>query len=126
MVAERFAESGQLLNYIRAGELGEAVIASYLQVVPRKRDSDLRRELPDLLKAMWRTVPLLVLLVGWFFAGAVIGAVLLVARMAGVPVLNPAIAQAGFEAWGIGFLALAGIQFCVRVRRSGSGNANPE
>jgi hypothetical protein len=115
-VAERFAESGQLVNYVRAAELSQAVIAFYngaaadaaLDARPGKI---VRRTALDLAVRWWRRVPILVLLVGWFALGAAGGAVALAARLAASTV------EAGVEVWAVGFLALVVFQFWMSVRR---------
>jgi hypothetical protein len=116
-VAQRFAETGQLFNYIRASELSQAVIASYSIVVPATPSSVLHRAWPGLMRKFWRTVPLLVLLAAWFALGLMGAAISLLARVAGAA-LNPATVQAGFELWGVGFLALVVVQFLITVRRT--------
>jgi len=123
-IAERLAESGQLLNYIRASELSQSVMTAYFPVRAPVRDSSLRRELVSLIAALWDRVPLLVLLGGWFVLGAVAGAASMMIRAAGLHVLSPSTIQTGFELWGIGFLALAGLQFCLSVR--GMPTSRPE
>jgi hypothetical protein len=125
-VAERFAASGQLLNYIRATELSQAVIASYGPVGVTLPKPMVQRNMVSLLAAWWRRVPLLILLAGWFLLGAMFVVTSLAARAANVRLLSSTIIQSGFEVWGVGFLALAGLQFCISVRgtmrNSRSGN----
>ncbi|MGA2713873.1 MAG: hypothetical protein ABSG41_12270 [Bryobacteraceae bacterium] len=116
-IAQRFAETGQLVNYIRASELSQAVITSYSAVVPDVRASVLRRQLPELIRASWRRVPLLVLLAGWFALGLAGAAISLLARVAGAA-LSPAAIQGGFELWGVGFLALVAVQFLISIRNA--------
>jgi hypothetical protein len=116
--AERFAESGQLLNYIRASELSQSVITAYSPVRMHPRESLFRRGLAGVLGALWDKVPVLVLLSVWFALGAAAGITALMIRVSGVPLLSPAAMQEGFELWGIGFLALVGVQFCVSIRRT--------
>ena len=116
-VAQRFAETGQLVNYIRASELSQAVITSYSAGVPDVRASVLRRRLPELMRTLWQRVPLLVLLVGWFALGLVGAAISLLARAAG-DAFSPATVQAGFELWGVGFLVLVAVQFFISVRNT--------
>ena len=122
-IAERFVESGQLPNYLRAAELSQAVMAFYGGAVPEVSLGAARRgirvarparlSLLELAAAMWRRVPLLVLMMGWGALGLVGGAIGLGARMVGV-VLDPASVQTGFEIWGVGFLVLVVLQFFLR------------
>jgi hypothetical protein len=116
-VAQRFAETGQLFNYIRASELSQAVIASYSIVVPAAPSSVLQRAWPELMRKFWQRVPLLVLLAAWFALGLIGAAISFLARVAGAAV-SPATVQAGFELWGVGFLALVVVQFLITVRRT--------
>ena len=101
---ERFLESGTLLNYVRAVELGQSVLALYPLRVKAKSGLDMRW-----LRAMWRRVPLLVLLAGWFLIG-VIGGIISLA--------GSAVSAGPVEIWAVGFLALVGFQFVVSVRNN--------
>jgi hypothetical protein len=107
-IAERFIESGQLANYIRAQELGQAVIGFY---VAERRQSvrDDRRMVWEWVAKFWRRVPLLVLLVGWLVLGLAGSAIALLVRV------DAAAVQACFEFWGVGFLALVVLQFFVSM-----------
>jgi hypothetical protein len=107
-VAERFIESGQLANYIRAQELGQAVITFYA-AERGQSERDERR-----VVKFWRRVPLLVLLAGWLALGLAGSAIALLVRVAGGE-LNAAMVQACFEFWGVGFLALVVLQFFVSL-----------
>jgi hypothetical protein len=114
-LAERFAESGQLVNYFRAAELGEAVIALYsgthADIAPEKSSGRaVRRPLVEWAGRLWRRVPVLVLLVGWFALGMAVGAITVLARAATSTV------EAGVEVWGVGFLVLVVLQFWISVR----------
>jgi hypothetical protein len=63
-------------------------------------------------KSLWRRAPLLVLLLGWLVAGLFGGAVAAL-------FLNERAAAAVavfFEIWALGFLALVGFGFYMRVR----------
>jgi len=125
-IAERLVESGQLVNYFRAAELSEAVIAFYSRTVPEVRLDAARKaptaeriasgEVRRLGKRLWRRVPLLVLLTGWLVSGLVFGAITLLARAAGLELVSPSTVQTAFEYWGIGFLALVLLQFWITVR----------
>jgi len=129
-IAERLVESGQLVNYFRAADLSEAVIAFYARAVPDlaldtargaergKLNSKQggRHAVLRLVKIWWATVPLLVLLVGWVALGAAGGAIVQLARAAGVELLSASTVRAAFELWGVGFLALVVFQFWITVR----------
>jgi hypothetical protein len=115
-VAERFVESGQLVNYFRAAELGEALIALYngtpADIAPDKSSvRAVRRPLVELAGRLWRRVPVLVLLVAWFALGVAGGVIAVAARTATSTV------EAGVEVWGVGFLVLVVLQFWISVRR---------
>jgi hypothetical protein len=112
-VAERFIESGQLANYIRAQELGQTVISVY--AADRRRYERSERRAPwEWAMKLWRRVPLLVLLIGWLALGLAGSAIALLVRLAGGE-LNASTVQAGFEFWGVGFLALVAIQLFVSM-----------
>jgi hypothetical protein len=106
---ERFLESGTLLNYVRAVELGQVVLASYPGTPKVRSDMPLRR-----LRAMWRRVPLLVLLAGWFLLGLIGGFISLAGRTVG----SGPVSAGPVEIWAVGFLALVGFQFVVTVRNN--------
>ncbi len=107
---ERFLESGTLLNYVRAVELGQSVLALY--PADRAGTTKVRNDMPlrwlrAMLRTTWRRVPVLVLLAGWFLIGLIGGIIsLLGTRVGSGPV----------EIWAVGFLALVGFQFVVTVR----------
>lgn len=111
--AERFIESGQLANYIRAQELGEAVIGFYAADRLLSENAG-RRAGWQWVVTLWRSVPLLVLLAGWLVLGLAVSGVALLVRLAGGE-FDAAAVQAGFEFWGVGFLALVVIQLFVRM-----------
>jgi hypothetical protein len=114
-LAERFAESGQLVNYIRAAELSQAVMAFYNAAPPDIRlnarpGKIARRTAIGLAAGLWRRVPMLVLLLGWLALGVAGGAIAIFARW------NTSTVQAGVEVWAVGFLALVMLQFWISVR----------
>lgn len=104
---ERFLESGTFINYVRAAELGQVVLASYPGTTKARSSLSLRW-----LRTMWRRVPLLVLLAGWFVIGLIGGLVSLAGRTAG----SGPVSAAPVEIWAAGFLVLVGFQFVVTVR----------
>ena len=114
-VAGRFVESGQLVNYIRAAELSQAVIAFYNGAGPEMvpdavLGKTVRRPLLKWVGVWWRRVPVLVLLAGWFALGVAGG---VIAPLASVAVST---VETGVEIWGIGFLVLVMPQFWISVR----------
>jgi len=100
-VAERFVESGQLVNYIRAAELSQAVIVFYNGAAPDIA-LDARPGKIGFAARWWRRVPVLVLLAGWLGVGVI-----------ALPLRFNA---AGVEIWGVGFLVLVVLQFWISVR----------
>jgi hypothetical protein len=108
---ERFLESGTLLNYVRATELGQSVLALYPVTAKARSGMDLRR-LRATLRTMWRRVPLLVLLAGWFLIGLIGGIISLMGRTVG----SGPVSAGPVEFWAVGFLVLVGFQFVVTVR----------
>jgi hypothetical protein len=69
------------------------------------------------IKQLWRRAPLLVLLIAWLAAGFVAGSVSAILRILWPPETWPeGFVSAGFEVWGLGFLALVGFGFYMRVR----------
>jgi len=114
-VAERLIESGQLANYYRAADLGLAVVGAYSPIRPGPEKvlvAVMRRQVTNLIRALWHRAPLLVLLLGWLAVG-VAGAL-----VAMLKVLSASSVQAGFELWGVGFLALVVFQFYVTTRNT--------
>lgn len=112
-VAQRFAESGLLVNYVLASELSQTVISAYSGVARDARPPVPRRGFPELMRISWRRVPMLVLLGGWLALGLVGAGISLLARLAD-DALSPAAIQTGFELWGVGFLALVMAQFLIK------------
>ena len=107
-VAQRFIESGQLANYIRAAELGQMVMARY-KTAPRVRP---RRRF---VAKMWRRAPMLVLLLAWLTAGVVGFALSFLLRLSAGSV------DTGFGVWAVGFLVLVGLQFIIKTARANRG-----
>jgi hypothetical protein len=98
-LADRFFETGQYINYIRANELGLLVISwSPETAVKSHAPRDLRiARAVERLASLWRKAPVLILLFAWLLLGAVV-----------IP-LDP-------DLWGIGFLAIVALQFCLTIR----------
>jgi hypothetical protein len=108
---QRFLESGTLLNYMRAVELGQSVLDLYPGTAKARSDMPLRR-LRAMLRMTWQRVPLLVLLAGWFLIGVIGG----IASLAGRTVGSGPLSAGPIEVWALGFLLLVGVQFFVTVR----------
>jgi hypothetical protein len=96
-LANQFLETGQYVNYIRAGELGRLAISSFESERREKAEPQAASRIAKAVGSLWRRAPLLALLLAWMVLGLVV-----------VP-LNP-------ELWAIGFLALIGCQFVVTIR----------
>jgi hypothetical protein len=109
---ERFLESGTYINYVRATELGQIVLASFSRPPKARSGGTSLSLLLTMLRAMWRRVPLLVLLAGWFVIGLIGGLISLAGRTAG----SGGASAAPVEIWAAGFLILVGFQFVVMVR----------
>ena len=102
-LANRFLESGQYANYVRAIELSRYVLKQHSG--PRKTGS-------DRLRRLWQRAPLLVLLLGWLGVGLVGGAISVIGRFSG----EGPIGSAAVEVWVSGFLGLVLFQFLATVR----------
>jgi hypothetical protein len=103
-LANRFYETGQLANYLRAEALGRAVIASY-DAPARPRGNS-----AAILKTLWLRAPMLILLAAWFLVGLIGGLSVWIQRRSG-----SAPGSLAFDLWGIGFLALVVLQFYATV-----------
>jgi hypothetical protein len=109
-LAQRFFESGQYVNFVRATELGRMILKAYPAGTGLKAPApsvNLRR-----VKAMWQRTPLLVLLLGWLVVGFIGGLISVTGRYSGQGPLAPG----AVEIWATGFLALVLFQFFVTVR----------
>ena len=98
-LANRFIETGQYVNYLRAGELGRLVIAwsGQSQNGPADHSEQNIARAVRRVSALWSRAPMLVLLVCWLLLGVVL-----------IPFRA--------ELWATGFLALVGLQFVVTLR----------
>ena len=110
-LANRFYETGQLANYLRAEALGRVVIAAY-DAPPRQTSQFAAR-----LKTVWRRAPMLILLAAWVFVGLIGGLSVRGVRRSGS---EPG--SLAFDLWGIGFLALVVLQFFATVYNRNSKN----
>lgn len=138
-IANRLFDSGGHDNYVRAGQVAQAVIDVYeaspvsfhrpplagLRRVPKSRDEKIRftwiswsaalRRAAPRIQELWRRAPLLVLLLSWFSFGLAAGLSLMLLR-AFLPEAVLDFSSAAFKLWGIGLLALVGFGFYMRVR----------
>ena len=123
-MANRLYDSGGYVNYVQAASLAQVVIDGVRtpESIARTRAAKQRTK-PAVprswhrLKALWVRAPLLILLVTWFAVGlAAVGVVSVLHYFwpAQYPLSN---IEDGFALWGIGFLALVGVGFYLRVRR---------
>ncbi|MGD1069052.1 MAG: hypothetical protein ABSB15_02845 [Bryobacteraceae bacterium] len=104
-LANRFYETGQLANYLRAESLGRVVIAAY-EGAPAPSGGNLAAR----FRTLWRRAPMLILLVAWLFVGVLGGLSVWARRQSGA---FPG--SLAFDLWGIGFLALVVLQFYATV-----------
>jgi hypothetical protein len=68
------------------------------------------------IRKLWLRAPLLVLLLAWLAAGFVGGLASAILRIYWPQGWPESLAAAGFEVWGVGFLALVMFGFYARVR----------
>lgn len=94
-LANQFLETGQYLNYVRAGDLGRVVIRWAGD--PDGPEDHAEQNVAAAVRrgaAVWRRAPLLVLLVAWMLLGVVLNT----------------------EIWVAGWLGLVVLQFVVTIR----------
>ena len=108
-LANRFIETGQLPNYIRAPELDQVIQSWYDEELPAvsARELQSRSRCREALRGLWRRTPLLVLLVGWMAAGIVTEVFL---KTLHIPNYETSWA---FNLWAVGFLGMVVFQFVV-------------
>ena len=118
-VANQFIETGQVPNYLRAAELASLVASWYERPLPaigpaaragRHRQLSAGFRLRDVARQAWRRTPLLCLLFGWLVPGVAAGLFL---RITNGPAYTTVLL---LEIWGLGLLALVGLQFVITVR----------
>lgn len=122
VIAERFFDSGQHINFVRSDALAQTVIAycavpvidtsapvgaigrrsGQRRTLDARRDRSWLRIVIEWVKARWQRAPFLVLLLGWFVVGMVGALISFIGRDAGQTSGNPT----AIEIWAIGFLAL--------------------
>ena len=121
-LATYLLESGRLPDYLLAIELAQVVIARYETVRGRKapRPPRVTRPRPEPMRARlerwWSRVPLLILLLSWLALGLAFGIGSLVLRKLRPDTFDPSIATLAFDIWSVGFLALIGFGFYMRIR----------
>jgi hypothetical protein len=145
-VAARLMDSGQLVNYYRASELSQTVVAYYFGTMPgttlpaltsgSRLESVTNVAVPrprrqawisgKSILMCWRRVPLLVLLLGWLALGVAFGITARLARSGGFDWPGASALNVFFGVWGLGFLALVVFQFFATVRRARFRNPPPE
>ncbi len=97
-LANQFIETGQYINYVRAGQLGRVVISwSEAESGPEDHAEQNVTHAIRRVAALWTRAPLLVLLMAWLLFGIV---------------LLPLDA----ELWAVGFLTLVLLQFVLTLR----------
>lgn len=139
-IGHRLVEAGGHDNFVRAAQVAQVLIDIYetapVAFSPANRagrtgpppggdalswgmTGALRRALGQSLpriQNLWARAPLLVLLLGWFAAGAAGGAALLLLR-ALADVYPAEIESLAADLWGLGLLALVAFGFYMRVRK---------
>ncbi|HKW98915.1 MAG TPA: hypothetical protein VJN43_14345 [Bryobacteraceae bacterium] len=145
-VAGRLFQQGRYASYVQAGDLAQVVIDRYGPVtnavitgVPvsietrrlerarlGRQPTGLRTAAPATghqpqqparrLKTLWRRAPLLILLLGWLGLGLAGAISSIVGRTFWPGAWDASWVTFGFEIWGIGFLALVGFGFYMRIR----------
>ncbi|MEP6714522.1 MAG: hypothetical protein ABJC09_03045 [Terriglobia bacterium] len=120
-LATQFIETGQYLNFVRAGELARMVVSWHDPRIPAPGSRRLRsaqatpaltaRSRPRRIAAvLWRRAPLLVLMAAWLAAGVGAGAA---ARVIDIRAWQM---TAGVTVWATGFLGLVVFQFVATLR----------
>jgi hypothetical protein len=140
--AQRNLEEGGLVQFRMAAHLAQAVIDHYAALalarpaarVPEpvitriktargRRPTEVRemtarivRRLTERVAALWFRGPLFILLAGWLVLGVACAAVYHALRAIEPEIAGSILVEIGFDAWGLGFLALVGLGFYMRVR----------
>jgi hypothetical protein len=138
LVANRLLDAGGHANYLRSSQLSQVVIDAYHQTPPvvdpnfplaripnEGAAADPGSASPSAASILWtglrtgmRTgAPLLVLLIGWLALGLVGGGFARLMRAIWPEQFSDWLAAAAFDLWGLGFLALVGLGFYLRVRK---------
>ena len=122
-IASYLFESGRLPDYLLAIELAQIVIARYGKLrgkKPVRWAANFTRPKSEPMRARferwWMRVPLLILLLAWLGLGLVFGIGSLIVRKVRPDSFDPSIAALAFDIWGVGFLALVGFGFYMRIR----------
>jgi len=143
-VASRFFSQGRYADYVKAGDLAQTVIDQYglapvaivtglpvaaaglPEVTGPSKATSWRGRRPvsasawqrmvERSKVLWKRAPLLVLLLSWFAVGLLGAACSVLVRFFWTEVWEASWSAFGFEIWGVGFLALVGFGFYMRIR----------
>jgi hypothetical protein len=119
--ATQLIETGQVLNYLRAGELGRIVLSWYDGSLPvrvglgpggvrLRPNKQLGLQVVRVVRRLWHRVPMLILLTAWLVTGTFAGAV---GKMENSTRKTTALV---FGIWATGFLALVVFQFVMTIR----------
>jgi len=111
--ANRMMEDGGYANYIQLTAFCQAIIDLHPGKTRAARQRAPREPLRSRFGRLWRRAPLLILLLAWLAVGIGVGvsSALFPERWTAAQV------DLFFEIWALGFLALIGLQFYMRVRR---------
>jgi hypothetical protein len=114
-LANQLIETGQVPNYLRATELATIIAAWYEKPVSTATPSQDSQPVAKragggtaALRALWKRVPLLVLLGAWLLFGVILG---LAFRVFSVDSSGMSL-----ELWGLGFLVMVVAQFLITIR----------
>ena len=123
-LANSFIDSGRLIDFRIAIELAQIGLDRSERTsrirrrmrAPKPIPAERREPLRERLQRAWLRVPLLILLLAWFALGLAFGVGSLLLRKLSPDSFDPGIASLGFGIWAVGFLALVGFGFYMRVR----------
>ena len=123
-IANYIIDSPRLLDYRIAMELAQIALApdewqrkvGRAARAPKPIAADRPAPARERFQRAWRRVPLLILLVGWLALGLAFGIGSLLLRKLRPDSFDPSLASWGFSIWAVGFLALVGFGFYMRVR----------
>jgi hypothetical protein len=130
-LAQQLMDAGGHSNYVRAATVAQAMIdgahwgpaAGEVPVVraveerARAEGGEAAARTARGLPVLWRRAPLLILLLAWLALGLAGGGVFALLRHFRRDDWPRAWADVRFDVWGVGFLALVGFGFYMRVRK---------
>ncbi len=143
-LADRIFEAGGLQNYVHAAELAQVVVDNArwapapVPVPPADTEMDPLRlgrtgqprsgtfrpgrsessgRMQELVLRVWKRAPLLVLLLSWLLAGIAGGVGSWLWRSVSIETWPAYLAAFAFDVWGLGFIAIVGFGFYMRVRK---------